>query len=147
MNLFFINIMVLVRKHLQSYLNDEFKTKNIKSSEIFLMQILYRDGDKSQIELARIIECDKSHIHRIVSKLIDKNLIEYSKDYKQSKNLKLTLTSEGKIFSAKIDKVIKTWHTKLLKGINSSDLKTARTVMKQLLHNANNLKEMEYKNA
>lgn len=147
MNLTFINIMVLIRKQLQRYLNEEFKTKNLKSSEIFLMQILYCDGEKSQIEISRIFECDKSHVHRIVNKLIDKNLIEYSDDNKLSKNLKLKLTDEGKIFSTKIDSVIKQWHNKLLQGIEPDELKIARNVMKKLLKNANTLKETEFKNA
>ena len=141
----FIDVMVFIKKQMQSYLNDEFKSLNLKSSEMILLQILYKEKSKSQIELSRIIECDKAHIHRIVFKLIDKNLIEYSKENELSKNLKLFLTDSGHDVASKIDKSLKLWYSKLLKGISKENLNITHNVINHMLHNAEQLKKGEIK--
>ena len=141
----FIDVMVFIKKQMQSYLNDEFKSLNLKSSEMILLQILYKEKSKSQIELSRIIECDKAHIHRIVFKLIDKNLIAYSKKYELGKNSKLILTDSGHDVASKIDKSLKLWYSKLLKGISKENLNITHNVIKHMLHNAEQLKKGEIK--
>ena len=138
-----IDVMVFIKKQMQSYLNDEFKELNLKSSEIILLHILFKENCKSQIELSRIIECDKAHIHRIVFKLIDKNLIEYSKENVLSKNSKLFLTNNGHDVANKIDKALNLWYSKLLKGISKENLNITRNVVKQMLYNAQHLKKGE----
>lgn len=139
----FINVVVFIKKQMQSYLNDEFKSLNLKSSEMILLHILFKESCKSQIELSRIIECDKAHIHRIVFKLIDKNLIEYSKKYELGKNSKLNLTDSGYDVASKIDKSLKLLYSKLLKGISKENLNITHNVIKQMLHNAEQLKKGE----
>ena len=139
----FVDVMVFIKKQMQSYLNDEFKELNLKSSEIILLHILFKENCKSQIELSRIIECDKAHIHRIVFKLIDKNLIEYSKENVLSKNSKLFLTNNGHDVANKIDKTLNLWYSKLLKGISKENLNITRNVVKQMLYNAQHLKKGE----
>lgn len=137
----------LVKRHLQSYLNDEFKDLNLKSSEMLFMNILYVDGDKSQAEITHDIECDKAHTHRIVFKLLNKNLIKYVGDKGENKrNSKLTLTDEGKKIACKFDKAINSWHKLMIEGISKEDLATTKKVIEKIIENATNLKNMEKKN-
>lgn len=69
-----IDTTIFLKKQLQRFINEEFKEYNLKSAEILFMQILFQKGEKSQIEMTRLLDCDKAHTHRIVTKLIEKNL-------------------------------------------------------------------------
>lgn len=88
---------------MQSYLNEKFKELNLSSSEIFIMHLLYIENSPSQSKLAHLLECDKSHVNRITSKLIDKNLICYSDDQNQNdkhiRNIGLKLTPLGESYA------------------------------------------------
>ena len=137
----------LIKKHLQSYLNEEFKSLNLKSSEMLFMNILYNEGDKSQTEITHDIECDKAHTHRIVFKLLSKKLVKYVKRKDDNtRNIKLTLTEEGKKFASKFNAAIQDWHKIMLQGISKEDLDTTKKVVEKILENTANLKNLEKKN-
>ncbi len=137
----------LVKKHLQSYLNEEFKELNLKSSEMFFMSILYNEGDRSQIEITHDIECDKSHTHRIVSKLLNKKLINYVNNISENtRNIKLTLTDKGRELACRFDKAINNWHKIIIKGISKEDLTTTKKVIEKIIGNATNFRKLERKN-
>lgn len=148
MNKSLINTFTYIKKQLQSYLNDEFKEYNLKSSEIFFMHILHTQGELSQIEISKILECDKSHIHRTLVKLIDKNYIKYV-EYEHNehiKNLKLTLTEQGEEISKKFDKAMKKWDKAMKAGLTIEEIKTAKKVALKIIDNALNFKNTESKN-
>lgn len=147
MTLSYINVMAILKKQLQSYLNEEFKNINLTSSEIFLLHNLYKNGDKTQIEIARNIECDKAHIHRITIKLIEKDLIKYIDNNDHIKNQKLSLTNKGTIFANQINQIFIKWRDKLLQGIDKKDLEIAKTVIEQLVANSYKINVSEKNNA
>lgn len=145
MNKLLLSTFTFLKKQLQSYINEEFKSYNLKSSEIFFMQILYNEGEKSQIEISKMLECDKSHIHRTLVKLIDKNYIKYvENDHNEHiKNVKLSLTDKGIEVSKTFDKVMKKWDKAMKEGISQDELKTAKNVALKIINNALNFKKME----
>ena len=143
MNKFFISTFAYLRKQLQSFLNDEFKDYNLTSSEIFFIQILNDKDALSQIEVSKLLECDKYHIHRVVTKLIDKNYIKYVDDDKEHiRNIKLTLTKQGKTLAIKIDRAMNKWDKFIKNGLQEEDIKIARKVALKIMENANNFKNM-----
>ena len=147
MNRYILSSIAQIRKCLQSFLNEEFKALNLRSSELFFMQILYNGGDKAQIEISRTMECDKAHIHRMVLKLLDKKLIKFNENEQDHiKNNKLTLTEEGKKISSKFTSIIEKWNKNLIKGISKDELNTVNIVIQKLLKNAYDYKKMELKN-
>ena len=148
MNKFLISTFTYLKKQLQSYLNEEFKEYNLKSSEIFFMQILHTQGQLSQIEISKMLECDKSHIHRTLVKLIDKNYIKYV-EYEHNehiKNLKLTLTEQGEEISKKFDKAMRKWDKAMKSGLTIDELRLAKKVALKIIDNALNFKNSENKN-
>lgn len=145
MNKLLLSTFTFLKKQLQSYINEEFKSYNLKSSEIFFMQILYNEGEKSQIEISKMLECDKSHIHRTLVKLIDKDYIRHveSDHNEHIKNVKLSLTDKGIEVSKTFDKVMKKWDKAMKEGISQDELKTAKNVALKIINNALNFKKME----
>ncbi len=141
-----LSLLPQIKRQLQSYLNEQFKEYNLKSSEIFFMSFLHREGAKSQSELTHQLECDKAHTHRIVGKLIAKNYLQYTGEHEKSRNNKLALTKQGEEISQKFDVAIKNWNKILIKGISKEELESFKKVFEKLLSNAINFKNMEKKN-
>lgn len=142
MNKFLVSTFTFLKKQLQSYLNEEFKDYNLKSSQLLFLYILHNNGSLSQTEISKILECDKAHIHRIVSSLIDKKYIQYDEEKEHSKNLKLTLTSSGHELSLKVDKAMNKWNKFMQNGLNEEELKIAKKVALKVIENAYNFKRM-----
>lgn len=136
MNDFFINEIVSLKKDLQTSFNCEFDEFNLKSSEIKLIHILSKSKGESQAELAKKLDCDKSHIHRIVIKLLMKKVICISKEKQaQSRKIQILLTSFGKEIAEKINKKLKEWKSKLIEGISIKDIDTIKNVFHQISEN------------
>lgn len=141
MNKFLVETFSYLRKQLQSYLNEEFKDYNLKSSEIFFMQLLHNNGPLSQIEISKLLECDKAHIHRTVSRLIEKGYVVRLDEKEHIKNSKLLLTQSGQELSIKVEKAINKWNKFMLKGVSDEDIKIARKVAIKIFENACNFKK------
>ncbi len=147
MDISVIKTLPQIKKKLQSYINEEFKDSNLKSAEIMLINILYIEGDKSQIEISHYLECDKAHTHRILLKLLDKNLIKYVNNSDlHIKNMKLTLTENGLIIAKRFEEIINKWHNIIIAGVSKEDLDITKKVVEKFLDNANNFKNLEKKN-
>lgn len=139
-----IDTTIFLKKQLQRFINEEFKEYNLKSAEILFMQILFQKGEKSQIEMTRLLDCDKAHTHRIVAKLIEKKLVYYiDNEHEHIKNQKLALTPEGKQISTKSNNFLKIWNSKLVEGIDEKDLVVAREVINKIIDNANKIKNLK----
>lgn len=147
MDKFLVGTINILRKLLQSHLNEVFKDYNLTSSEIFFIYILNDENSLSQIEISKVLECNKSHIHRVLTKLIDKGYVEYqNKDSEHFKNQKLTLTKKGKSLVCLIEKAVDEWNYYLKKGLTEDELNIAKKVALKIVENANNFKNMENKN-
>lgn len=133
---FVSNQINLLKKNMQIYFNNQFKEFNLKSSEVKLIHILSLIKGESQAELAKMLDCDKAHIHRIVIKLLMKKIIYISNEKKVNcRNLQISLTEHGEEISKKINKKMEEWQSKLIKGISYDEISTARTVLNKINEN------------
>ena len=130
--------IVSLQKKLQGYLNENFKDYNLKSPEIITLHLLDKEN-LTQVELAKLLKCDKSHIHRTITKLAEKGFIEFD-DRTHNKNLKLSLTQQGKSISQKIDENMKLWHEILFKGISEKDVELIKKIFNKFIENTKNIK-------
>lgn len=133
------DIAIPLKKQFQSFLNIKFKKYNLKSSEILFLNLLKNKGSKTQIEISRLIECDKSHVHRIANKLITKNLIIYDTNNQHGKNQRLSLTKAGKDITDRFKEIFDNWQNSLLEDISEDEIIITKKVIEKLIKNANNL--------
>lgn len=134
----FSNEIISLKKNIQTYFNEEFKEFNLKSSEIKLINILSKSNEESQVELAKKLDCDKAHIHRIVVKLLMKKIIFIaSEKQEKTRNFKIKLTEHGLQIAEKINKKLEQWKLRLIKGINLKDIEIAKSVISQMSKNLN----------
>ena len=136
-----VNKVYLIKKHFQKFLNHELVKFDLKSSEAFFIEILYKKGMQTQSTLTRFAGCNKSHTHRIIAKLIEKKLIiEYQADIHHTKNILYKLTEQGKKIAQTIKStIIAKWEKQLKLGISDSDITVAKNVIEKIYENSYSL--------
>ena len=128
--------MSIIKKHIHSFMTESFKPYNITGAEAsFVKEIAIRKNCR-QSELSKFFSCDKAHTHRIVSKLIDKKLIQFSKPNSQE----LELTSYGNNIIDKIDTTIENVANKLKEGLSQEELDRVLSILAKCAENASKLK-------
>ena len=138
MDEFFVNEIISIKKILQSHFNDYAKDFNLKGSEIKLIHILSLTGEESQAELAKRMDCDKAHIHRIVIKLLFKKIICFDDIKKDNcRNIKIKLSKHGHEIADKVNKKMEEWKSKIIQGVNLEDLEATRRLFAQVVNNLN----------
>ncbi len=136
------NSLANIKKLLQKYLNQTFKDLNLKSAEIIFLRMLNDHQGTTQIELSRKLSCDKAHIHRTATKLIEKGLITYQSSERLGS---INLTESGKLVIEESNIAIRKWVDALTRGIEKEQLDICKSVIMQILSNAGNF-ELENDN-
>lgn len=136
-----VNKVYLIKKHFQKFLNHELVKFDLKSSEAFFIEILYKEGMQTQSTLTRFAGCNKSHTHRIIAKLIEKKLIiEYQADIHHTKNILFKLTERGKKIAQTIKStIIAKWEKRLKSGISDNEIAIAKNVIDKIYQNSYSL--------
>lgn len=132
------------KKMSQSYVNDIFKDEGVHSSHIFYILCLKKHGQMTQMQLSKETKNDKAHTNRIISGLIDKNLIE-SDSPSRERNQMWRLTKSGEEVAQKVDKVLEKWFKIVTQNISKEDLMTTHRTIITMLENAKNLKKEKEK--
>ena len=140
MNCVIENDLNSIKKHLQRYLNYTLKDLNIKSAEMIFLRVLWGMENTSQIEVARKLDCDKSHIHRLTCKLLEKELIYFPENYiDKTRNNILKLTEKGKEIINRVNLTIETWLKKITSGIDKNEIDIFKKVIAKITQNANQI--------
>lgn len=132
----------LVKKNFQKFLNHELAKYDLKSSEAFFIQLLYKEGIKTQTELTLLANCNKSHTHRIILKLVEKNIIIVHEENPnhQMRNIKIELTNYGTEIAHYLeDKVLKKWENGLKNGLKQNEIEIAKKVINQIFDNSSKI--------
>ena len=127
--------MGIIKKQLQKYLNEKLKPFNITGAEAGFIKFLSENNNCRQSELSKNFECDKAHIHRVVSKLVEKDIIQIGE--KQE----LILTSKGLSFVDSTEKALVEWKERMIQGVSKQELDMAKNILKKFADNAINAKK------
>ena len=127
------NSFANIKKQLQKYLNQTFKDLNLKSAEIIFLRVLHNQSGMTQIELSRKLSCDKAHIHRTATKLMEKGLITYQS---QERHGSIKLTESGNWAIEKSNLAMHKWIEAVTLGIDKQELEVCRKVVLQIISNA-----------
>ena len=128
--------MSIIKKNCIQFLNDNLRPLNITSGEMPFIQFLNDHKECRQSDLSKSFDCNKAHTHRVITKLIDKNIVQYSTVNPQL----ISLTAKGKSLCKKINVAHQNWLTSLSNGISQQEIETAFNVIKKCAENSNKLK-------
>ena len=84
-------------------------------------------------EIAKRMNLSQSRLTRIIDGLVQKGYLKREIDQTDRRNIKVTLSRRGKIFTNKLDKAFMEIHTEILQDMNVSEQKDLITTMQHLL--------------
>ena len=145
MNDSLISSLLLFKKSFYSLVNSQCQKYNLTSAELFLLGILYKNGDMHQIEIARNMDCDKAHIHRITCKLAQKGFIEFV-DCHHGKNQTVHLKDLGQKITKSFDGVIASVMEIIYKDVKDEDIALTAKTIEKFAKNILDYKEKEKNN-
>ena len=128
--------MSTIKKRIHSFMTEAFKSYNITGAEAsFIKEIADRKFCKRS-DLCKYFSCDKSHTHRIITKLFNKNIVQTAEQNQQV----FQLTNYGQSIAKKINITIKEVTCRLKEGLTNNDIETIIKLLKICEENANRLK-------
>lgn len=145
MNDSLISSLLLFKKSFHSIINMQCLKYNLTSAELFLLGVLEKEGDLHQIEIAKKISCDKSHVHRTSLRLEEKGLIEITLNDNE-KSQRLHLTKAGEKITKAVDNIISSIKDTIYSGVSEKDLLLVAKTVKKFTQNILTYKEKEKKN-
>ena len=84
---------------------------------------------------------DAPAISRVVSKLVDRNILARRRPGEDRRVVLLKLTNRGVALRLQLDEKLHAYEARLLRGIPEEDMKTLRSAIRKIL---NNLKSLEH---
>lgn len=110
------------------YLVKEEIYENLTNDQLYLLRYIFQNGKCTTTELAEAFYVNKSAITAIISRLVEKKLVERSQDQDDRRIVYLTLTEDGRNLylkmDAKVHKIVESFITQFDQQEISQFIKT-----------------------
>lgn len=140
MNNGLIQSLLLFKKGFHSLVNSHCQQFNLAGAELFVMGMLFKDGPSHQIQIARKLECDKSHVHRLLEKLDKKGFILFIYN-DEGRDRKVALTKEGEKIAKSFDEIIESVKETIFEGVTQDELNVTSKTIQKFANNILNFKK------
>lgn len=120
----------------QSFYSGKTNNLDIGAGHMSIIFYLFHHVSASQDELTKSLEVDKATVARSVKKLEESGLIMRTKDEKDSRVNRITLTEAGYATQADLKKLTKQWQSILLKDFSDDEILMLQPLMDKLMENA-----------
>ena len=117
------------------YMRCELAACKLNHLDFTLIRLFLIDQEWTVTELAEILPMDVPAISRVVSKLVDRGLIERRRPREDRRIVLLKLTGEGVARGLELHEKLHTYEEKLLKGIPDEELDILRSTVEKILQN------------
>lgn len=120
----------------QSFYSGKTNNLDIGAGHMSIIFYLFHHVSASQDELTKFLEVDKATIARSVKKLEQSGLIMRTKDEKDSRVNRITLTEAGYLAQVDLKKLTKQWQSILLNNFTDEEIHMLQPLMDKLMENA-----------
>ena len=124
-----------IYRQIRIFLDRELKQFNISSSQMLILNSIYRNDGIHQETISKILNLDKANITRAINKLISEGLVIREVDKKDKRAYRLHLTKKGKQLEPEIKKILKKTTSTLLTGFTEKEKKITLELLKKLYTN------------
>ena len=131
------DIRILISMFLQEELKDA-GLQGVVPSHGEILYNLVQNGDMTMTELSNAITKDRSTVTALVSKLIKKGMAEYVENPEDMRSKKVRLTSEGKLFEARLNGISDKMNKKFWENISEDEKKAFIKVLRKIHGNFEN---------
>lgn len=114
------NIGILSR-YGQAYLDRELEPYHLKTGQLHILFMLFKNDGINQESLARSLSVDKAAVTRSIAKLINEGYVYRERDDEDKRSYRVFLTSRGKEIHEEIFMIARRWEDILLSCLKEEE--------------------------
>ncbi|WP_206214380.1 MULTISPECIES: bilirubin utilization transcriptional regulator BilQ [unclassified Adlercreutzia] len=129
--------IALLRKHFVSYCTERMRDLGITYGQLFVLIYISKNNNCSSTEIAEYLTLDAGQLHRIMAKLIDKELVTQRKNSDDRRFNVLSLTKRGMNVVEESRDLFHSWDELVLSDIDDDSRRELLDLMKNLVLKTN----------
>lgn len=125
--------IAILRKYFVSYCTGKISDFGITYSQLFVLIYIRKKKECSSKEIAEYLKIDAGQLNRILTRLLEKDLIIQRKNSDDRRCNILSLTSNGKKIVEESRKFFYSWDTQILSDLDDNSREELMNLMKGLI--------------
>ncbi|MDE2861753.1 MAG: MarR family transcriptional regulator [Chloroflexota bacterium] len=118
-----------------SGISDEAAPHDITSLEYSLLRFCLAEGECTATQLAQVLPVDASRISRVVSRLVDMEILQRRRVRDDRRVVLLSLTETGRDLINELQRRVTAFNVRLLAGVSREEMIMCRSVADRILAN------------
>ena len=137
---FYISVL---RKYFVSYCTNKMNELGVTYGQLFVLIYISKKGECSPKDITEYLKLDAGHLNRIITKLIEKDLITQRKNINDRRSNIVSLTDKGLLIVKESQKLFYEWDKEILSEIDDNSRKELMNLMKNIVFKLNEKMEEE----
>lgn len=129
--------ITILRKQFVSYCTERIAKFGVTYCQLFVLIYISKNNECSPKEIAEYLKLDPGQLNRILTKLLEKDLITQRKNSNDRRFKILNLTKSGIKIVEESHKLFYSWDKKVLSAIDDDSRQELMTLMKKLVFRLN----------
>lgn len=125
--------ITILRKHFVSYCTEKLSDLGVTYSQLFVLIFISKKKRCSSKEIVEYLKIDAGQLNRLLSKLLEKELIFQRKNDTDRRFNLLTLSDKGKKIVEESHRLFYSWDTQVLSDIDDNSRMELMNLMKTLI--------------
>ena len=125
-----------------SFMRRELAPHGLNNLDFTLIRLFLTDQEWTASELAEIMPMDNPAISRVVSKLVDKGILERRRPREDRRIVLLKLTEDGVSLGLELHDKLHSYEAKLMEGVQKEEIEALRSTIEKVLQNHNALEQL-----
>lgn len=118
-----------------NFMRGELTPHGLNNLDFTLIRLFLTDQEWTVSELAEILPMDDPAVSRVVSKLVDKGILERRRSRDDRRIVLLKLTKAGVALGLELHDKLHSYEAKLVEGVPKEEVEALRSTVKKVLHN------------
>ena len=123
----------IIRKYFVSYCTEKISNFGVTYTQLFVLIYIGKNNECSPKEIVEYLKIDAGQLNRILTKLLEKDLINQRKNNNDRRFNVLSLTESGKNIVQESQKLFYSWDTQVLSDIDENSIQELMNLMKKLI--------------
>ena len=121
----------IIRKYFVSYCTEKISKFGVTYTQLFVLIYIGKNNECSPKEIVEYLKIDAGQLNRILTKLLEKDLINQRKNNNDRRFNVLSLTESGKNIVQESQKLFYSWDTQVLSDIDENSIQELMNLMKK----------------
>ncbi len=121
-------------------INRDLASHELTSMEFAMMRLFLTDEEWTATELAQVLPVEVSAISRMVSKLVDRDLLFRRRPRRDRRVVILKLTDRGREVALELHDCLHAYEARLMEGIDTEEIDAFNAVVRKIMANSSSIR-------